>query len=72
MVNKQENTESGSKLLDLPQQLTAGDLSGIMDVAPSEVIKELIKAKPQIKIYDNKRKTKINKRMVCKFTKYNL
>ena len=43
MVNKQENTESGSKLLDLPQQLTAGDLSGIMDVAPSEVIKELMR-----------------------------
>jgi hypothetical protein len=43
MVNKQEKTESGSKLLDLPQQLTAGDLSGIMDVAPSAVIKELMR-----------------------------
>ena len=43
MVNKQENTESSSKLLDLPQQLTAGDLSGIMDVAPSAVIKELMR-----------------------------
>ena len=31
------------KLLDLPQQLTAGDLSEIMDISPAEVIKELMR-----------------------------
>jgi len=31
------------KLLDLPKQLTAGDLSEIMDISPAEVIKELMR-----------------------------
>ena len=44
-MSTEENNllENEVKLLDLPQQLTAGDLSDIMEVAPSEIIKELMR-----------------------------
>ena len=44
MVENQDNLISNEqKLLDLPKQLTAGDLSEIMDIPPAEVIKELMR-----------------------------
>ena len=44
MVENNNNLiDEQEKLLDLPAQLTAGDLSEIMDIAPSEVIKELMR-----------------------------
>ncbi len=44
MSENQNNLISDEeKLLDLPKQLTAGDLSEIMNIAPSEVIKELMR-----------------------------
>ncbi|MBM01268.1 MAG: translation initiation factor IF-2 [Chloroflexi bacterium] len=44
MVENQNNLISNEeKLLDLPKQLTAGDLSEIMDISPAEVIKELMR-----------------------------
>ena len=41
--NKNNLIDEQEKLLDLPAQLTAGDLSEIMEIAPSEVIKELMR-----------------------------
>jgi len=44
MVENQNNLISNEeKLLDLPKQLTAGDLSEIMEISPAEVIKELMR-----------------------------
>ena len=44
MVENNNNLiDEQEKLLDLPIQLTAGDLSDIMEIAPSEVIKELMR-----------------------------
>ncbi|MEC7880724.1 MAG: translation initiation factor IF-2 [Chloroflexota bacterium] len=44
MSENQNNLISDEeKLLDLPKQLTAGDLSEIMDISPAEVIKELMR-----------------------------
>ena len=44
MVDNNNNlTDEQEKLLNLPLQLTAGDLSDIMDIPPSEVIKELMR-----------------------------
>ncbi|MEC7156784.1 MAG: translation initiation factor IF-2 [Chloroflexota bacterium] len=44
MVDNNNNLIDGQeKLLDLPIQLTAGDLSDIMEIPPSEVIKELMR-----------------------------
>ena len=44
-MNENNNNliDEQEKLLDLPSQLTAGDLSEIMEIAPSEVIKELMR-----------------------------
>ena len=44
MVDNNNNlTDEQEKLLNLPVQLTAGDLSDIMEIPPSEVIKELMR-----------------------------
>ena len=44
MVDNNNNLiDEQEKLLDLPIQLTAGDLSDIMEIPPSEVIKELMR-----------------------------
>ena len=44
MVDNNKNlTDEQEKLLNLPVQLTAGDLSDIMEIPPSEVIKELMR-----------------------------
>jgi translation initiation factor IF-2 len=44
MVDNNNNSiDEQEKLLDLPIQLTAGDLSDIMEIPPSEVIKELMR-----------------------------
>ena len=44
MVDNNNNlTDEQKKLLNLPVQLTAGDLSDIMEIPPSEVIKELMR-----------------------------
>ncbi|MEC7270723.1 MAG: translation initiation factor IF-2 [Chloroflexota bacterium] len=44
MVDNNNNSiDEQEKLLDLPIQLTAGDLSDIMEISPSEVIKELMR-----------------------------
>ena len=44
MVDNNNNlTDEQEKLLNLPLQLTAGDLSDIMEIPPSEVIKELMR-----------------------------
>ena len=44
MVDNNNNLiDEQEKLLDLPIQLTAGDLSDIMEISPSEVIKELMR-----------------------------
>ncbi len=44
MIEKNNNLiDEQEKLLDLPVQLTAGDLSDIMELPPSEVIKELMR-----------------------------
>ena len=44
MVDNNNNLIDGQeKLLNLPVQLTAGDLSDIMEIPPSEVIKELMR-----------------------------
>ena len=44
MVDKNNNLiDEQEKLLNLPVQLTAGDLSDIMEIPPSEVIKELMR-----------------------------
>ena len=44
MVDNNNNIiDEQVKLLDLPIQLTAGDLSDIMEIPPSEVIKELMR-----------------------------
>ena len=44
MVDNNTNlTDEQEKLLNLPLQLTAGDLSDIMEIPPSEVIKELMR-----------------------------
>tara|TARA_B100000579_G_scaffold41879_1_gene29209 strand:- start:4430 stop:6184 length:1755 start_codon:yes stop_codon:yes gene_type:complete len=44
MVENNNNLiDEQEKLLNLPVQLTAGDLSEIMDISPSEVIKELMR-----------------------------
>ena len=44
MVENQNNLITNEqKLLDLPKQLTVGDLSEIMDISPVEVIKELMR-----------------------------
>ena len=44
-MNENNNNliDEQEKLLNLPSQLTAGDLSEIMEIAPSEVIKELMR-----------------------------
>ena len=41
--NNNKLIDEQEKLLNLPSQLTAGDLSEIMEIAPSEVIKELMR-----------------------------
>ena len=44
MVDNNNNLiDEQEKLLDLPIQLTAGDLSDIMEIPPSEIIKELMR-----------------------------
>ena len=44
MVDNNNNLkDEQEKLLNLPVQLTAGDLSDIMEIPPSEVIKELMR-----------------------------